>query len=92
MRLTTIILEVSLQITERGTQSIKIVLGLLLFCVSIIALSKFNNSDLFRNVTKSFFRFKLLENNFNDETRISIYGLLCSSTSILLFPLRFVFF
>ena len=73
MRLTTIILEVSLQITERGTQSIKIVLGLLLFCVSIIALSKFNNSDLFRNVTKSFFRFKLLENNFNDETRISLW-------------------
>jgi len=73
MILTTIILEVSLQITERGTQSIKIVLGLLLFCVSIIALSKFNNSDLFRNVTKSFFRFKLLENNFNDETRISLW-------------------
>ena len=73
MRLTTIILEVSLQITERGTQSIKIVLGLSLFCVSIIALSKFNNSDLFRNVTKSFFRFKLLENNFNDETRISLW-------------------
>ena len=73
MRLTTIILEVSLQITERGTQSIKIVLGLLLFCVSIIALSKFNNSDLFRNVTKSFFRFKLLENNFNDQTRISLW-------------------
>ena len=78
MRLTTIILEVSLQITERGTQSIKIVLGLSLFCVSIIALSKFNNSDLFRNVTKSFFRLKLLDNNFNDETRISL------GTSILL--------
>ena len=78
MKLTTNILEVSLQITERGNQSIKIVLGILLLCVSTIALSKFSNSDLFRNVTKSFFRFKLLENNFNDETRISL------RTSILL--------
>jgi hypothetical protein len=73
MRLTTIILEVSLQITERGNESIKIILAILLFCVATIALSKFNNSDLFRNVTKSFFRFKLLENNFNDETRISLW-------------------
>ena len=73
MRLTTNILEVSLQITERGNESIKIILAILLFCVATIALSKFNNSDLFRNVTKSFFRFKLLENNFNDETRISIW-------------------
>ena len=73
MRLTTNILEVSLQITERGNESIKIILAILLFCVATIALSKFNNSDLFRNVTKSFFRFKLLENNFNDETRISLW-------------------
>ena len=78
MKLITNILEVSLQITERGNQSIKIVLGILLLCISTIALSKFSNSDLFRNVTKSFFRFKLLENNFNDETRISL------RTSILL--------
>jgi hypothetical protein len=78
MRLITNILEVSLKITERGNQSIKIVLGILLICVTTIALSKFYNSDLFRNVTKSFFRFKLLDNNFNDETRISLW------TSILL--------
>ena len=91
MRLTTIILEVSLQITERGNESIKIILAILLFCVAIIALSKFNNSDLFRNVTKSFFRFKLLENNFNDETRISLWTSMLLN-SILLFPLRFVFF
>ena len=70
MRLTTIILEVSLQITERGNESIKIILAILLFCVATIALSKFNNSDLFRSITKSFFRFKLIENNFNDENRI----------------------
>ena len=70
MRLTTIILEVSLQITERGNESIKIILAILLFCVATIALSKFNNSDLFRSVTKNFFRFKLLESNFNDENRI----------------------
>ena len=70
MRLTTNILEVSLQITERGNESIKIILAILLFCVATIALSKFNNSDLFRSVTKNFFRFKLLESNFNDENRI----------------------
>jgi hypothetical protein len=45
-------------------------LAILLFCVATIALSKFNNSDLFRSITKSFFRFKLIENNFNDENRI----------------------
>lgn len=78
MRFTSNILEISLQITERGNQSIKIVLGILLLCVAIIALSKLNNSDLFKNVIKSFFRFKLLESNFNDETRISLW------TSILL--------
>ena len=78
MRLTTNILEVSLQITERGNESIKIILAILLFCVATIALSKFNNSDLFRSITKSFFRFKLLENNFNDENRIGF------GTSILL--------
>ena len=70
MKITTNIIAVSLQITERGNESIKIILAILLFCVATIALSKFNNSDLFRSVTKSFFRFKLLENNFNDENRI----------------------
>ena len=70
MKITTNIIAVSLQITERGNESIKIILAILLFCVATIALSKFNNSDLFRSVTKSFFRFKLLESNFNDENRI----------------------
>ena len=70
MRFTTNIIAVSLQITERGNGSIKIILAILLFCVATIALSKFNNSDLFRSVTKNFFRFKLLESNFNDENRI----------------------
>jgi len=70
MKITTNIIAVSLQITERGNESIKIILAILLFCVSTIALSKFNNSDLFRSITKSFFRFKLIENNFNDENRI----------------------
>ena len=70
MKITTNIIAVSLQITERGNESIKIILAILLFCVATIALSKFNNSDLFRSITKSFFRFKLLENNFNDENRI----------------------
>jgi len=70
MRFTTNIIAVSLQITERGNESIKIILAILLFCVATIALSKFNNSDLFRSITKSFFRFKLIENNFNDENRI----------------------
>ena len=70
MKITTNIIAVSLQITERGNESIKIILAILLFCVATIALSKFNNSDLFRSVTKNFFRFKLLENNFNDENRI----------------------
>ncbi|NBW30168.1 MAG: DUF4271 domain-containing protein [Flavobacteriales bacterium] len=70
MRFTTNIIAVSLQITERGNESIKIILAILLFCVATIALSKFNNSDLFRSVTKNFFRFKLLESNFNDENRI----------------------
>ena len=78
MRFTTNIIAVSLQITERGNGSIKIILAILLFCVATIALSKFNNSDLFRSITKSFFRFKLLENNFNDENRIGF------GTSILL--------
>ena len=67
MKITTNIIAVSLQITERGNESIKIILAILLFCVATIALSKFNNSDLFRGITKSFFRFKLIENNFNDE-------------------------
>jgi len=70
MRFTTNIIAVSLQITERGNESIKIILAILLFCVATIALSKFNNSDLFRSVTKNFFRFKLLESNFNNENRI----------------------
>ena len=70
MKITTNIIAVSLQITERGNESIKIILAILLFCVATIALSKFNNSDLFRSVTKNFFRFKLLESNFNDENRI----------------------
>ena len=70
MEITTNIIAVSLQITERGNESIKIILAILLFCVATIALSKFNNSDLFRSITKSFFRFKLIENNFNDENRI----------------------
>jgi len=70
MKFTTNIIAVSLQITERGNESIKIILAILLFCVATIALSKFNNSDLFRSITKSFFRFKLIENNFNDENRI----------------------
>lgn len=70
MKFTTNIIAVSLQITERGNESIKIILAILLFCVITIALSKFNNSDLFRSITKSFFRFKLIENNFNDENRI----------------------
>jgi len=70
MKFTTNIIAVSLQITERGNESIKIILAILLFCVTTIALSKFNNSDLFRSITKSFFRFKLIENNFNDENRI----------------------
>ena len=78
MKITTNIIAVSLQITERGNESIKIILAILLFCVATIALSKFNNSDLFRSVTKNFFRFKLLESNFNDENRIGI------GTSILL--------
>ena len=78
MKITTNIIAVSLQITERGNESIKIILAILLFCVATIALSKFNNSDLFRSVTKSFFRFKLIENNFNDENRIGF------GTSILL--------
>ena len=78
MRFTTNIIAVSLQITERGNESIKIILAILLFCVATIALSKFNNSDLFRSITKSFFRFKLIENNFNDENRIGF------GTSILL--------
>ena len=78
MRFTTNIIAVSLQITERGNGSIKIILAILLFCVATIALSKFNNSDLFRSITKSFFRFKLIENNFNDENRIGF------GTSILL--------
>ena len=78
MKFTTNIIAVSLQITERGNESIKIILAILLFCVATIALSKFNNSDLFRSITKSFFRFKLLENNFNDENRIGF------GTSILL--------
>jgi hypothetical protein len=70
MKITTNIIAVSLQITERGNESIKIILAILLFCVTTIALSKFNNSNLFRSITKSFFRFKLIENNFNDENRI----------------------
>ena len=70
MKFTTNIIAVSFQITERGNESIKIILAILLFCVATIALSKFNNSDLFRSVTKNFFRFKLLESNFNDENRI----------------------
>ena len=70
MKITTNIIAVSLQITERGNESIKIILAILLFCVATIALSKFNNSDLFRSITKNFFRFKLLESNFNDENRI----------------------
>ena len=70
MKITTNIIAVSLQITERGNESIKIILAILLFCVATIALSKFNNSDLFRSVTKNFFRFKLLESNLNDENRI----------------------
>ena len=78
MEITTNIIAVSLQITERGNESIKIILAILLFCVATIALSKFNNSDLFRSITKSFFRFKLIENNFNDENRIGF------GTSILL--------
>ena len=78
MKFTTNIIAVSLQITERGNESIKIILAILLFCVTTIALSKFNNSDLFRSITKSFFRFKLIENNFNDENRIGF------GTSILL--------
>ena len=78
MKITTNIIAVSLQITERGNESIKIILAILLFCVTTIALSKFNNSDLFRSITKSFFRFKLIENNFNDENRIGF------GTSILL--------
>ena len=78
MEITTNIIAVSLQITERGNGSIKIILAILLFCIATIALSKFNNSDLFRSITKSFFRFKLLENNFNDENRIGF------GTSILL--------
>ena len=70
MKFTTNIIAVSLQITERGNESIKIILAILLFCVTTIALSKFNNSDLFRSVTKNFFRFKLVESNFNNENRI----------------------
>ena len=70
MKITTNIIAVSLQITERGNESIKIILAILLFCVATIALSKFNNSDLFRSVTKNFFRFKLVESNFNNENRI----------------------
>ena len=70
MKFTTNIIAVSLQITERGNESIKIILAILLFCVATIALSKFNNSDLFRSVTKNFFRFKLVESNFNNENRI----------------------
>ena len=70
MKITTNIIAVSLQITERGNESIKIILAILLFCVATIALSKFNNSDLFRSVTKNFFRFKLLSSNLNDENRI----------------------
>ena len=78
MSITTNIIAVSFQITERGNESIKIILAILLFCAAIIALSKFNNSDLFRCVTKNFFRFKLLSNNLNNENRISF------GTSILL--------
>ena len=78
MRFTTNIIAVSLQITERGNESIKIILAILFISVATIALSKFNNSDLFRSITKSFFRFKLIENNFNDENRIGF------GTSILL--------
>jgi len=70
MKFTTNIIAVSLQITERGNESIKIILAILFISVATIALSKFNNSDLFRSITKSFFRFKLIENNFNDENRI----------------------
>ena len=70
MEITTNIIAVSLQITERGNESIKIILAILLFCVATIALSKFNNSDLFRNVTKNFFQFKFLESNFNNDNRI----------------------
>ena len=70
MKITTNIIAISLQITERGNGSIKIILAILLFCVATIALSKFNNSDLFRSVTKNFFRLKLLESNFNDKNRI----------------------
>ena len=70
MKITTNIIAVSLQITERGNESIKIILAILLFCVATIALSKFNNSNLFRSVTKNFFRFKLVESNFNNENRI----------------------
>jgi hypothetical protein len=78
MKITTNIIAVSLQITERGNESIKIILAILLFCFATIALSKFNNSDLFRCIIKRFIRFKLIENNFNDENRIGI------GTSILL--------
>ena len=78
MSITTNIIAVSFQITERGNESIKIILAILLLCAAIIALSKFNNSDLFRCVTKNFFQFKLLSNNLNNENRISF------GTSILL--------
>ena len=78
MSITTNIIAVSFQITERGNESIKIILAILLLCAAIIALSKFNNSDLFRCVKKNFFQFKLLSNNLNNENRISF------GTSILL--------
>ena len=90
MVLVTNILELSFKLTERGNQSSTIILACLLLCSAVIALSKLNNPNLFRYVTKSFFRLKTQESDFNDDSRLKLgttlllhFNFIVTSTSCL---------
>jgi hypothetical protein len=72
MNIRTNILELSFKLTERMNQSSTIIVSCLLLCAALIALSKLNNPDLFRTVTKSFFSLKLKESDFNDNSRLKL--------------------
>lgn len=98
MILVTNILELSFKLTERGNQSSTIILSCLLLCFAMVAISKLYNPDLFRNITKSFFRLKSQESDFNDESRLKLgtslllnFNFIVTSTSCLFLYLLYYF-
>ena len=72
MILVTNILELSFKLTERGDQTSTTIFFCSLLCFALVALGKLNDPDLFSNVTKNFFRLKLQESDFNDDSRLKL--------------------